>query len=92
MTNVEKRPDGAKKAVNQKEGADLSSDFKKVKKNVANLGNNLGNTASRQYERVQDVAKDAVQETGKAIRRNPLATIVTALGLSFPSGLFRRRS
>jgi hypothetical protein len=41
MMNVEKRPDGAKKAVNQKEGADLSSDFKKVKKNVADLGNNL---------------------------------------------------
>jgi ElaB/YqjD/DUF883 family membrane-anchored ribosome-binding protein len=91
MTNVEKRPAGAKKVANQKEEADLSSDTR-VKENVEDLGNTLGNTASREYERVQDVAKDVVQETGEAIRRNPLVAIATALGLGFLFGLFKRRS
>ena len=31
--------------------------------------------ASRQYERAQDVATDAIQETGDAIQRNPLTAI-----------------
>jgi len=40
--------------------------------------------ANRQYEHVQDLAKDAVQESGEAIRRNQLAAVATALGLGFP--------
>jgi ElaB/YqjD/DUF883 family membrane-anchored ribosome-binding protein len=91
MTNVQKRPPVAKKAATQKEEADLSSDLKKLKENVEELGNNVGNMASRQYERVQEVAKDAVQETGETIRRNPFATVATALGLGFLFGWFKHR-
>jgi ElaB/YqjD/DUF883 family membrane-anchored ribosome-binding protein len=81
MTKVKKRPTAPKKGTNQKEEADLSSDLKKLKENAAN----------RQYEHVQDLAKDAVQESGEAIRRNPLAAVATALGLGFLFGLFKRR-
>jgi multisubunit Na+/H+ antiporter MnhC subunit len=49
----------------------------------------LGNVASRQYERAQDVAKDTVHQTEKVIRRNPFGAILTALGLGFLLGLFK---
>ena len=90
MTNVEKHPPGQRKwPTRRRKPADLSSNLKKLKENVEELGNNVGNMASRQYERVQDVAKDAVQETGETIRRNPFATVATALGLGFLFGLFK---
>ena len=43
--------------------------------------------ASRQYERAQDVATDAFQETGDAIQRNPLTAIGVGLGVGFLLGL-----
>ena len=43
--------------------------------------------ASRQYERAQDVATDAIQETGDAIQRNPLTAIGIGLGVGFLLGL-----
>ena len=43
--------------------------------------------ASRQYERAQDVATDAIQETGDAIQRNPLTAIGISLGVGFLFGL-----
>ena len=42
--------------------------------------------ASRQYERAQDVATDAIQETGDAIQRNPLTAIGIGLGVGFLFG------
>ena len=42
--------------------------------------------ASRQYERAQDVATDAIQETGHAIQRNPLTAIGISLGVGFLFG------
>jgi ElaB/YqjD/DUF883 family membrane-anchored ribosome-binding protein len=44
--------------------------------------------ASRQYERAQDVATDAIQETGDAIQRNPLAAIGIGIGVGFLLGRF----
>jgi ElaB/YqjD/DUF883 family membrane-anchored ribosome-binding protein len=43
--------------------------------------------ASRQYERAQDVATDAIQETGDAIQRNPLTAIGIGFGVGFIFGL-----
>ena len=42
--------------------------------------------ASRQYERAQDVATDAIQETGDAIQRNPLTAIEISFGVGFIFG------
>ena len=43
--------------------------------------------ASRQYERAQDMATDAIQETGDAIQRNPLTAIGIGFGVGFLLGL-----
>jgi ElaB/YqjD/DUF883 family membrane-anchored ribosome-binding protein len=43
--------------------------------------------ASRQYERAQDMATDAIQETGDTIQRNPLTAIGIGFGVGFLFGL-----
>ena len=53
-----------------------------------NLGDSVGHMASRQYERAQDVATDAIQETGDAIQRNPLVAIGIGIGVGFLLGRF----
>jgi ElaB/YqjD/DUF883 family membrane-anchored ribosome-binding protein len=60
-----------------------------LKKNVEDLTSTLGDAASQQYERAQDVAKDTVHRTEETIRRNPFSAILTALGLGFLVGLFK---
>jgi ElaB/YqjD/DUF883 family membrane-anchored ribosome-binding protein len=91
MTNVAKPQAKAKKLANQEDEADLTSEVEEVKEDIKNLGTTLGNVASRQYERAQDMATDAVHETGETIRRNPITAVATALGLGFLLGLFKRR-
>ena len=48
----------AKKFANQNE---LSSDAQEVREKVKDLGDSVGHMASRQYERAQDVATDAIR-------------------------------
>jgi ElaB/YqjD/DUF883 family membrane-anchored ribosome-binding protein len=75
----------AKKFANQNE---LSSDVQEIRENIMDLGDSVGHMASRQYERAQDVATDAIQETGDAIQRNPLAAIGIGIGVGFLLGRF----
>jgi ElaB/YqjD/DUF883 family membrane-anchored ribosome-binding protein len=77
MTNVGAHAQ-AKKFTNQN---DLSSDVQEVRENIKDLGDSVGHMASRQYERAQDVATDAIQETGDAIHvtRFPLSESASAL-------------
>ncbi|MGA6941902.1 MAG: hypothetical protein WBZ27_07780, partial [Pseudolabrys sp.] len=58
-----------------------------VRENIKDLGDSVGHMASRQYERAQDVATDAIQETGDAIQRNPLTAIGIGFGVGFIFGL-----
>ena len=58
-----------------------------LRENVEDLGNSVGDMATRQYERAQDTVSDALRETSGAIRRNPLAAIGIGLGLGFLVGL-----
>ena len=69
--------------------AEPASDLQDLKKNVEDLTSTLGDAASQQYERAQDVAKDTVHRTEETIRRNPFSAILTALGLGFLVGLFK---
>ena len=85
MTNFAGAQPQAKKFANQN---DLSSDVQEVRENIKNLGDSVGHMASRQYERAQDVATDAIQETGDAIQRNPF----TAIGIGFGVGFLLGRS
>lgn len=65
---------------------DLSSDVQEVRENIKDLGDSVGHMASRQYERAQDMATDAIQETGDAIQHNPLTAIAIGLGVGFLFG------
>ena len=84
MTNFAGVQPQAKKFANQN---DLSSDVHEVRENIENLGDSVGHMASRQYERAQDVATDAIQETGDAIQRNPFTGIGIGFGVGFLFGL-----
>jgi ElaB/YqjD/DUF883 family membrane-anchored ribosome-binding protein len=85
MTNVTGARAQAKKFANQN---DLPSDVHEVRENIKDLGDSVGHMASSQYERAQDMATDAIQETGDAIQRNPL----TAIGIGFGVGFLLGRS
>ena len=78
MSNFAGAQPQAKKFANQN---DQSSDVQEVRENIKDLGDSIGRMASRQYERAQDVATDAIQETGDAIQRNPLTAIGIASAL-----------
>ena len=43
--------------------------------------------ASKQFDRAQDAAVDAYEETEAAIRRNPLTAVAIALGIGFLLGV-----
>ena len=85
MTNFAGAQTHAKKFANQNE---LSSDAQEVREKVKDLGDSVGHMASRQYERAQDVATDAIQETGDAIQRNPLVAIGIGISVGFLLGRF----
>ena len=89
MTNLAGAQEQAKKFANQN---DLSSDVQEVRENFKDLGDSVGHMASRQYERAQDTATDAIQETGDAIQRNPLTAIGIGFGVGFVFGLFPGRT
>jgi ElaB/YqjD/DUF883 family membrane-anchored ribosome-binding protein len=63
------------------------SDAEQVQDNIKDLGDHVGQMASRQYEHAQDMATDAVKEAGDAIRRNPLTSIGIGLGVGFLLGV-----
>jgi ElaB/YqjD/DUF883 family membrane-anchored ribosome-binding protein len=84
MTNIAGARTQAKKFANQ---SDLSSDAQEVRENIKDLGDSVGHMASRQYERAQDMATDAIQETGDTIQRNPLTAIGIGFGVGFLFGL-----
>ena len=83
MANLAGAQAQAKKFANQN---DLPSGVQEVQENIKDLGDSVGHMASRQYERAQDVATDAIQETGDAIQRNPLTAIGISLGVGFLFG------
>jgi ElaB/YqjD/DUF883 family membrane-anchored ribosome-binding protein len=85
MTNLAGAQAQAKKFANQN---GLSSDVQEVRENIKDLGDSVGHMASRQYERAQDMATDAIQDTGDAIQRNPLTAIGIGIGVGFLLGRF----
>ena len=84
MTNIAGAQTHAKKFANQ---SDLSSDVREVRENIKDLRDSVGHMAGRQYDRAQDAATDAIQETGDAIQRNPLTAIGIGFGVGFVFGL-----
>lgn len=84
MSNVAGAHAQAKKAAFENHAA---SDVQDIRDNLQDIGNSVGDMATRQYERAHDTVSDALQETGTAIQRNPLAAIAVGLGVGFLFGL-----
>ena len=81
MSNVAGAQAQAKRFAHQ------TSDVEDIRDNIEDLGNSVGNLATRQYERAHDTVTDGLRQTGDAIQRNPLTAIGIGLGLGFLVGL-----
>ena len=81
MSNVAGAQAQAKRFAHQ------TSDVEDIRDNIEDLGNSVGNLATRQYERAHDTVTDGLRQTGDAIQRNPLTAIGIGLGLGFLLGL-----
>jgi len=68
-----------------KTAAYKSSDVEDIRDDIQDLGNSVGDMATRQYERAH--VSDALRETSGAIQRNPFAAIGIGLGVGFLVGL-----
>ncbi len=81
MSNVAGAQAQAKRFAHQ------TSDVEDIGDKIQDLGNSVGDMATRQYERAHDTVSDGLRETSGAIQRNPLAAIGIGLGLGFLVGL-----
>jgi ElaB/YqjD/DUF883 family membrane-anchored ribosome-binding protein len=58
----------------------------KKSSDVGGLRENMSDMATRQYQRAQDMATDALDDTSHAIQRNPLTAMGIGLGVGFLFG------
>ena len=63
-----------------------SSDIGGIRENMSDLSSSAANMATRQYQRAQDMATDALDDTSHAIQRNPLTAMGIGLGVGFLFG------
>jgi ElaB/YqjD/DUF883 family membrane-anchored ribosome-binding protein len=78
---------GAQANANKPAAIKKSSDVDELREGISDLGRNVGDMANRQYQRAQDVATDALDDTSDAIQRNPLTAIGIGLGVGFLLGV-----
>jgi ElaB/YqjD/DUF883 family membrane-anchored ribosome-binding protein len=86
MSNVASAPAQARKS------AYKASDLEDIRENIQDLGNSVGDMATRQHERAHDTVTDGLRQSGDAIRRNPLTAIGIGLGVGFLFALVTGRS
>ena len=84
MSHVSGAHAQAKSAAFKKHAA---SDVEDIRGNLQDIGNSVGDMATREYERAHDTVSHALQETGSAIQRNPLVAVAVGLSLGFLLGL-----
>ena len=63
------------------------SGIDELRDNIADITSSVGDSASRKYEQAHHVAADAVEETVRIIKRNPVTSIAVGLGLGFLLGI-----
>jgi ElaB/YqjD/DUF883 family membrane-anchored ribosome-binding protein len=78
---------GAQAHANKSAHIKKSSDVDDLREGISDLGSSVGDMANRQYQRAQDVATDALDDTSDAIQRNPLTAIGIGLGVGFLLGV-----
>ncbi len=84
MSNID---GGAQAHANKAGPTKKSSDADDLRESVSDLADNVGDMATRQYERAQDMATDALDDTSLAIQRNPYTAIGIGLGVGFLLGV-----
>lgn len=67
--------------------AHQSPDVEDIRDTIQDLGDSVGDMATRQYARTHDAVSQALRDTSGAIQRNTLAAIGIGLGLGFLVGL-----
>ena len=76
-----------RQAANSPSSRQASETAKSIGEEVSDFAGDVGSMANKQYERAQDLAVDAFDETHAAIKRNPLLSIAIALGIGFLFGV-----
>ena len=67
-------------------GGSAQSQANKLRESISDLGSDVGDMATRQYQRAQGMATDALDDTSHAIQRNPLTAMGLGLGVGFLFG------
>jgi ElaB/YqjD/DUF883 family membrane-anchored ribosome-binding protein len=75
-----------RQAANSPAGRQAAETAKSIGDEVSDFAGDVGRMARKQYDRAQDVAVDAFDDTYAAMRRNPLLTLGIALGIGFLVG------
>jgi ElaB/YqjD/DUF883 family membrane-anchored ribosome-binding protein len=78
-------PAGRQAAETAKSAAETA---KSIGEEVGDFAGDVSRMAGKQFGRAQDMAVDAMQDAGDAIRRYPLSTLAIAAGLGFLFGMF----
>jgi ElaB/YqjD/DUF883 family membrane-anchored ribosome-binding protein len=78
---------GAQAHANKSGPTKKSSDVDDIREGISDMGSSVGDMANRQYQRAQDMATDALDDTSDAIQRNPLTAIGIGLGAGFLLGV-----
>lgn len=84
MSNVAGAQAQAKKSAFERHAAE---DVQDIRDSLQDIGESVGDMATRQHERAQDTVSDALRGTSSAIQRNPLAAMAVGLGFGFLLGL-----
>ena len=67
------------------------SGIDELRDSIADITSSVGDSASRKYERAHHVAADAVEETVRIIKRDPVTSIAVGIGLGFLLGIYPYR-
>ena len=78
-------PAGRQAAEAVKSAADTA---KSIGDDVSEFAGDVSRRAGQQFSRAQDMAVDAMQDAGAAMRRYPLSTLAIVAGVGFLFGMF----
>ena len=75
-------------AANSPAARQAAETAKSIGEDVTDFANDVSRKAGKQFDRAQDMAVDAMQDAGDAMRRYPLSTLAIVAGLGFLFGVF----
>ena len=85
MTNTN---EAFRRAANSPTARQAAETARNIGEDVSDFASDVSRKAGKQFDRAQDMAVDAMQDAGDAMRRYPISTIAIAAGLGFLLGAF----